>query len=88
MNIATLEAFVAQENAWGRVFNRRPLSLLRAQDRQQIADRIDSQLSPENLSCDGELSRTEVNRRYRKLTQCAEQLLTIDPAIRFSEYAQ
>lgn len=30
-------------------------------------DRIDCNLSPENLSCDGELSRTEVNRRYRAL---------------------
>jgi hypothetical protein len=86
LNISTLEAFVAQENAWAAVFNRPQLSLLRAGDRQQIADRIDSQLSPENLSCDGELSRAEVNRRYRALTKAAEQLLTIDPAVKFYEY--
>ena len=28
---------------------------------------LDNQLSPENISCDGELSRTEVNRRYSQL---------------------
>ena len=87
MNISTLEAFVDQENSWGKVFNKRPLSLLNAKDRQEIASRIDSRLSPENLSCDGELSRTETNRRYRMLTRCAEELLSIDPAVKFYEYA-
>jgi hypothetical protein len=88
MNISTLEAFVEQENAHGSIFGRRPLSLLNVFDRQRIADRIDSQLSPENLSCDGELSRTETNRRYRNLTRCAEQLLSIDPAVKFYEYSE
>ena len=87
MNISTLEALVDQENAWGKVFNRKPLSLLNAKDRQTIAGMIDSRLSPENLSCDGELSRTETNRRYREFTRCAEQLLSIDPAVKFYEYA-
>ena len=30
--------------------------------------RVECQLSPENLTCDGELSRTAVNRRFRQLT--------------------
>lgn len=30
--------------------------------------RIECQLSPENLTCDGELSRTAVNRRFRQLS--------------------
>lgn len=87
MNISTLEAFVDQENKWGAVFNKKPLSLLNAKDRQKIADAIDARLSPENLSCDGELSRAETNRRYRQLTRCAEELLSIDPAVKFYEYA-
>lgn len=29
--------------------------------------RVECRLSPENLSCDGELSRTEVRRRYNRL---------------------
>jgi len=86
MNISTLEAFVAQENSWGKLFGRRELSLLRAEDRQEIAGCIDSRLSPENLTCDGELSRAEIQRRFRELNRCAEQLLSIDPAVKFYEY--
>jgi hypothetical protein len=87
MNISTLEAFVEQENKWSAVFKGKQLSLLNAKDRQEIAGRIDSRLSPENLSCDGELSRTETNRRYRQLTRCAEELLSIDPSVKFYEFA-
>jgi len=86
MNISTLEAFVEQENRWASIIKQPTLSLLSAQDRQTIAGRIDSQLSPENLTCDGELSPTEVNRRYRALTKAAEQLLSIDPNVTFYEY--
>jgi hypothetical protein len=86
MNISTLEAFVAQENAWATAVKQPALSLLSAADRQTIAERIDSQLSPEWLTCDGELGRTEVDRRYRNLTRCAEQLLSIDPNVKFYEY--
>ena len=47
---------------------------------------IDSSLSPENLTCDGELSRTEVNRRYKELMSAAKQLKKLDPAVTFYEY--
>jgi hypothetical protein len=87
MNISTLEAFVEQENKWSAVFKGKQLSLLNAKDRQTIAGLIDARLSPENLSCDGELSRAETNRRYRQLTRCAEELLSIDPSVKFYEFA-
>jgi hypothetical protein len=87
MNIRTLEAFVERENNWERLFKQTPLSLMNAKDRQRIADKIDAQLSPENLSCDGELSRAQTNARYRELTRCAEELLSIDPTVTFREYA-
>jgi hypothetical protein len=57
-----------------------------AKDRQAVADMIDSALSPENLTCDGELSRTEVNRRYKELMTAARQLKKFDPAVTFYEY--
>ena len=87
MNIKTLEAFVEQENRWDAIFKKRPLSLLNAQDRQEIANRIDARLSPENLSCDGEISPAETRQRYRYLTRCAEELLSIDPAVKFYEFS-
>jgi len=86
MNISTLEAYVAQKNTWSRIMKGPQLSLLNAQDRQRIADMIDSDLSPENLSCDGELPRAEVNRRFRELTRCADQLRSIDPTVVIYEY--
>jgi len=87
MNISTLEAFVEQENKWSALFKGKQLSLLNAKDRQEIAERIDARLSPENLSCDGELPRAEVNRRFRQLTRCAQELLSIDPSVKFYEFA-
>ena len=86
MNIATLEAYVEQENRWSAMFGGKPLSLLNAADRKRIAEKIDAALSPENLTCDGELSRTEVNRRHRHLTRCAEELQSIDPSVTFYEF--
>ena len=86
MNISTLENYVDGINRWGKLFGNAPLSLLNAKDRQKIADRIDSDLSPENLTCDGELPRAEVNRRYKELMTAARQLKKYDPTVTFYEY--
>jgi hypothetical protein len=85
MNISTLEAYVAQKNQWTRIFKGKELSLLRAEDRQRIADMIDADMSPENLTCDGELSRDVVRDKMNRLVRCAEQLLSIDPSVTFYE---
>jgi hypothetical protein len=47
---------------------------------------IDAALSPENLTCDGELPRAEVNRRYKELMTAAKQLKKLDPSVKFYEY--
>jgi hypothetical protein len=86
MNISTLEQYVDGINRWGKLFGNAPLSLLNSKDRQKIADRIDADLSPENLTCDGELPRAEVNRRFQMLTRAAQELKSIDPAVTFYEF--
>jgi hypothetical protein len=86
MNISTLESFVERENKFSAMFGHKPLSLLNAADRQRIAEKIDAALSPENLSCDGELPRAEVNRRFKFLTRCAAELKSIDPSVVIYEY--
>jgi hypothetical protein len=86
MKISTLEQYVEQKNSWGKMFGSKPLSLLNAKDRQRIAESIDSDLSPENLTCDGELPRSQVQARYRMLNRCAEELLSIDPSVTFYEF--
>lgn len=86
MNISALESYVEELNRWGAVFGSTPMNLLNPRDRQRIADHIDSQLSPENLSCDGELPRSQVQARYRRLTRVAQELQSIDPTVKFYEF--
>ena len=76
-----LNAYIDQQNAWGKIWGTAPLSLDTAADRKRIAQKIDSALSPENLSCDGELPPAEVNRRYRELTGAARDLIKLDPSM-------
>jgi hypothetical protein len=84
--MSVLTDFVEQENRWMAIFGKAPLSLAIAEDRQRIAERIDSQLSPENLTCDGELRGAAVRRKYKQLTTAAAQLKKVDPEVKFYEY--
>jgi hypothetical protein len=81
-----LEKFLTQKNHWNSFFKGPQYSLNSAADRQRVADMIDAALSPENLTCDGELPRDEVNRRYRELMTVAKQLKKYDPEVKFYEY--
>lgn len=76
-----LQAYIDQQNKWAKIWNEKPLNLDSAADRKRIAEKIDCALSPENLSCDGELPRAEVNRRYRELTGAAKDLVKLDPTV-------
>jgi hypothetical protein len=86
MNIQNLETYVEMKNSWGKMFGNKQLSLLNKADRQSIANSIDADLSPENLTCDGELPRSQVNARYQFLTRCARELQSIDASVTFYEF--
>jgi hypothetical protein len=81
-----LQEFIAQKNHWNSFFKGEQYEIQTAKGRQRVADMIDAALSPENLTCDGELSRTEVNRRYKELMTAAKQLKKLDPSVKFYEY--
>lgn len=83
----SLNAYVDNHNRLAKLFGGRLLDLNSAADRQKIADSIDGALSPENLTCDGELSRGQVQARYRQLTAAARDLQKLDPAVKFYEFA-
>ena len=85
MNIQTLESYVESKNRWQAIFKGRQYSLLSAVDRQAIANMIDADMSPENLTCDGELTASQVRDRVRYYSRCAEELLSIDPSVSFYE---
>ena len=81
-----LENFLKQKNHWNSFFKGPQYSLNSAADRQAVADMIDNALSPENLTCDGELPRAEVQRRYKELMTVAKQLKKYDSTVTFFEY--
>ncbi len=83
-----LQTFIAQKNHWNSFFNGEQYEIKTVQGRQRVADMIDAALSPENLTCDGELPRAEVNRRYRELMGAAKQLKKLDPSVTFYEWGE
>ena len=83
-----LRKFIEQKNHWNSFFQGEQYETATAAGRQRVADMIDSALSPENLTCDGELPRSEVQRRYRELMTAAKQLKKLDPSVTFYEYSE
>jgi hypothetical protein len=81
----SLQKYLDQKNQWNAIFGGKTLVI--GQDNQRIADMIDSDLSPENLTCDGELGRGQVQSRYRQLTAAAAELKKLDPTVKFYEFA-
>ena len=82
-----LKAYVEQTNKWNAMFKGTQYSLSSASDRQKLANKIDADLSPENLTCDGELPAATVRARHKQLTAVAKQLMALDPTVSFYEYA-
>jgi hypothetical protein len=78
-----LNALIKQENSWSSMFNGRFVAyeVATAHGRERVAKMIDAKLSPENLSCDGELPRSQVQARYRALTSAAQDLVRLDPNV-------
>ena len=74
-----LNQYVAQKNSWNTMFKGRTYDLSIALDRQLIADALDADMSPENLTCDGELPRAQVIARAKFLNKAMAQLLALDP---------
>lgn len=76
-----LSKYLAQENRFREIFRQQLLTLDTHEDRRRVAAHIDAALSPENLTCDGELSRSEVQRRYTLLKGALGELYKLDPRV-------
>jgi len=76
-----LKAYVEARNSWAKIFGGQQLSLQSAADRKRIAQMIDADLSPENLTCDGELPASQVRARHASLTKVALELIKLDPSV-------
>ena len=76
-----LNAYITKNNEWNAIFSGVKFEIHTSQGRKRVAQNIDAALSPENLSCDGELPMTQVRARYRALTAAATDLVRIDPTV-------
>lgn len=81
-----LQTYIDRKNQWSAIFKGRQYEITTAKGRQEVADAIDSELSPENLTCDGELPRSVVQARYNELTKAARELQKLDPSVKFYEF--
>ena len=82
-----LNAYIDQKNKWNKLFKGKQYEIATSKGRQEVADSLDADLSPENLTCDGELSRSQVQARYRALASAARELQKLDPSVKFYEFA-
>lgn len=78
-----LSKYVEQKNRWNAIFGKTELNVRNAEDRKRIAEMIDCDLSPENLTCDGELRGTALRQRQAFLVKAAQDLYRLDPTVRF-----
>jgi hypothetical protein len=86
MIMKQLTNYVSKTNEWNAIFNSTQYSLDNHADRQRLAEKIDGDLSPENLTCDGELPRSVVQSKYLELITVAKQLKKLDPTVKFYEF--
>ena len=70
-----LTNYIEQMNSWNAIFGTGPVTFpLDAESAQAIGSKLDGELSPENLHCDGEISHAEAMRKYNFLTSVLDEL--------------
>ena len=80
-----LQKYCAEKNTMRIIFGQHLLDPLNPRHQQDIANKLDADLSPENISCDGELSRAQVAKRYKLYSAAAKELRVINPAVHMYE---
>ena len=70
-----LTNYVEQLNSWNAIFGKSGIEFpLDAQSAQAIGSKLDGELSPENLHCDGEISAAQAQKKYNFLTSVLDEL--------------
>ena len=70
-----LQNYVDRMNKWSAIFSHPEVTFpLDASSAQAIGSKIDGELSPENLHCDGEISARDAQKKYNFLTTVLDEL--------------
>jgi hypothetical protein len=76
---SALEQYVDRVNALNKLFDREEITFpLSEECVRGLMYRIEGELSPENLNCDGEISAAEANRKWEFLQEVYEELEMCD----------
>ena len=75
----TLQAYIEQKNRWNAIFKGEQFEIKSAAGRKRVAQSLDADLSPENLTCDGEVRGAQLREKQAYLTQCVAELTRLDP---------
>ena len=70
-----LETYLEQKNRWNAIFGQAAMTFpLSQSDANDLMNSIASELSPENLHCDGEASITHVRKKSKFLNTVQREL--------------
>lgn len=77
--LKNLSKFVENENRMAAYFNDKVVDIkaITDEDAQKLWNRLDGDLSPENLSCDGELRGAKLRAKYNLLKGAMKELKTL-----------
>ena len=73
-----LKQYIDRANALGKIFGSKEYDLNNVFDRRSLAEKLDWDLSPENLTCDGEVRGEALKRKYTLLTRAQQQLELVE----------
>ena len=82
-----LTAYINQKNGWGSIFGGYQYEIKTVYGRKRVAQALDSDLSPENLTCDGELSHTQVQTKLKLFSAAAAELKKMDPSVQLYDFS-
>ena len=82
-----LTAYINQKNGWNAIFGGYQYEIKTAQGRQRVAQSLECDLSPENLTCDGELRGAQVQTKLRALKQAVAELKKLDPSVKMYDFS-
>jgi len=76
MSKAQLQTIIDHKNLWGSFKKEQPINIntLTTEQANDLYETIDCGLSPENLHCDGEISRTQAMKKYRAYMGAVKEL--------------
>ncbi len=81
-----LQTYIDNKNRWNAIFKGEQFEVQSASGRQRVAQSLDADLSPENLTCDGEVRGVELRKKQDYLNQCVTELIKLDPSVKESFY--